>query len=94
MSESNSPLQLDSGDHRRVHTITYGGPSAGLDTRMFVTGDMLADLKKVVDQSLVGMATLPCVGLQIDIYEKPDGSKYEVWQFISRPPVPSKSLRG
>lgn len=93
--ESYAPLQKPSNaEDKRVYSATYGGPQANLDTRMLITGRMIEHLTKVAAQSHVGAATIVSVGLQIDVYEKPDGQTYEVWQFIGRPPVPSKSWRG
>jgi len=94
MHESYRPLQMNTGDDRRIYTATYGGPEASLDTRMIITGEMLETLTKVASQSHLGNVTLPHVGLTIDVYRKPDGSQYEVWKFVSRAPTPAKTLRG
>jgi hypothetical protein len=93
--ESFLPIQNpNNGDDRKVYTATYGGPQAALDARMIITGAMLEKLTKVAKASHLGSATLPCPGLQIDVYQQPDGHQYEVWSFVSRAPVPSKTTRG
>lgn len=95
MHESYAPLQMPSNQQdRRTYTATYGGPEAGLDTRMLITGKMLEHMNKVAAQSHVGAATINCVGLQIDVYVTPEGHQYEIWSFIGHEPVPAKSWRG
>lgn len=93
--ESFSPLQsTDHGDDRKVYTATYGGPDAPIDARMIITGAMLETLGDVARASHLGNVTLPCPGLQIDVYQRPDGHQYEIWKFISRNPIPAKTSRG
>lgn len=93
--ESFLPIQSpESGEDRKVYTATYGGPDAGLDARMIITGEMLTKLADVAKASHLGNVTLPCPGLQIDVYQQPDGHQYEIWKFVSRSPIPAKSSRG
>ena len=93
--ESFAPLQtLENGDDRKIYTATYGGPQAPVDSRMIITGEMLETLTKIAKASHIGNVMLPCPGLQIDVYQQPDGHQYEIWKFISRGPVPAKTSRG
>ena len=95
MNESFAPLQNpNTGNDKKVYTATYGGPQAQLDTKMIITGAMLAQLTEVAKQSHLGNVVLPCPGLQIDVYEQPDGHHYEIWSFVSRAPIPAKNTQG
>ena len=98
--ESNfNPLQIPGRD-RLVSSSTVGGPDMSGDRRVYLSIGMLEELVRIAGQSSMRRAMLVQAGVKVDLYERPDGHRYEVWTLIGRGPMPEPasgligSLRG
>ena len=87
MNVNRSPLQTP-GKDRLVRTATVGGPGHGGDRRVFLSSDLLGQLLEVSWSSMTRRVQIDRAGLRVDLYEQPNGHRYEVWTLIGADPRP------
>ena len=82
-----NPLQLPGRD-RVVRTVTTAGPDEPGDRSLYLDSRTLAMLLDIARSSATGRVRVPRCGVRVDLYEQPDGHRYEVWRFIGGAPEP------
>lgn len=76
-----SPIQRPGYDPI-VHTVTLGGPDDPKDRSMYISIKMLTKMLDVARSTPMRRAQMARVGIRVDIYQKPNGHRYEVWSII------------
>ena len=87
MVVNRSPLQRPGLD-TLIRTATTGGPELGGDRRVYLSSQLLGQLLEVARSSSMGRVQVNQAGVRVDLYERPDGHRYEVWTLIGATPEP------
>ena len=90
---NNRPLQTSTTD-KLLKTVVVGGPSKEGDRRMYLDRPTIAVLNEIAQSSIVQRAQINRCGMQVCLYQRPDGHQYEVWTIIGLKPVPESSMDG
>lgn len=81
----NAPLQKP-GVPTRLRRIEYGGPTLGLDVRLYFDRHILAALLAAAEASVMGRAMIDGPALVITPHRGGDGNAYEVWALVAAGP--------
>ena len=87
LTVNRSPLQRPGGD-KLLRTAVTGGPSKGGDRRVYLSVDLLAQLLEVARSSTMRRVQVDRAGVRVDLYQRPDGHRYEVWTLVGCKPRP------
>lgn len=86
---NDSPVQRPTRD-RLLKSAVVGGPSMPGDRRIYLSRELLGRVLDVARASLMGRALLDHAGVRVDLYERPDGHRYEIWTLIGIGPKPEQ----
>ena len=90
---NNRPLQTSTTD-KLLKTVLVGGPEKEGDRRMYLDRKTIAQLQEIAQGSIVQRAQVNRCGIQVSLYQRPDGHQYEVWTIVGLKPVPESSMDG
>jgi len=90
---SYAPIQRP-GTDRHLSRHEYGGPTTGRDVRLYIDAQTLSHLAELARSSLSQRVQFDGVGLVVDVYQAPDGHRYEVWTLATMPPKPEPTALG
>jgi hypothetical protein len=82
----NAPVQ-SAGVPTRLRRVEYGGPTLGLDVRLFFDRHILAHLLEVAEASVTARAMIDGPALVISPCRGGDGNAYEVWTLVAGGPA-------
>lgn len=84
---NDNPLQLP-GTDTCLKSVVIGGPEEPGDRRLFLDVELLGHLMAMARVSGTRRVEVPRVGVRVDLYQQPNGHRYEVWKFIGANPRP------
>lgn len=79
------PLQ-HAGLPTRLRRVEYGGPTLGLDVRLFFDRHVLSALLEAAEATPTGRAMIDGPALVIGAHRGGDGNAYEVWSLVAGGP--------
>ena len=82
-----NPLQKP-GTDELLRRGTTGGPDDPGDRIFIADTKTLRHLLEVAQASPLGQAQIPRCGIQVDLHQRRDGSRYEVWRLVGGKPKP------
>ena len=85
-----SPLQR-AGKDRLLRETTVPEEATGGDRSMYLDSSTLGKLLEMARTSRMGRVELRCVRLQVQLWQRRDGTTYETWTVLSAAPRPEPS---
>lgn len=93
VSINENPLQTHA-QHTVIKKVTLAGPSKEGDRRIYLDKKTLLKLADIASSSLVQRVQINRAGVEVKLFQRPDGHTYEVWTLIGLEPVPESSMDG
>lgn len=90
---NSKPLQRPGAD-KIVRSTTMLGPDVHGDRSLHLGVETLERLLELARSSPVRQVVIPRCGVQIDLRERPDGHRYEVWRIVGGQPKPEPMSPG
>lgn len=93
LTVSETPLQEEDRD-AILKTYTFGGPSSGRDSRMFLHAIELEHLLHIARSSTTNRVILHRAGLSVTVRQSRDGHVYEEFRMVCDRPVREETPTG
>jgi hypothetical protein len=87
MRVSETPLQQP-GQDRIIRRSVVAGPDISGDRRWFADAKTLGRLLEIARSSPMMRVEMSHVGVEVTLYERQDGHRYEVWKLVGCDPRP------